>query len=200
MNCNRARNCELLLSSGELGRVGRIRLLRHMTACPACREWAADARRISELARQSDSGALHGAGFAARAHQLAGIEVPSPPSRLHARGRVGLAAAAALLLVAGAAALFRLSHREPPTSPAGVARLTENERLLEIAAILSLTRTETEMATEGEWGVEDLAEALLDIEGLAAELPEESSTPPDEHPPITLRPSSTPWLRARTCG
>ena len=111
MNCERHRQAIQELVDGSLGAIRRAELEQHLSECEACRTFAADMRRIRDLAGSLDRLAppdglwLQVAG---RLRQEGRVQAAPPVVRpaSHSRRYSMLAIAASLLLAVGASLIY----------------------------------------------------------------------------------------------
>lgn len=164
MNCDRTRCLVFLLESGELTGRRRRQVEKHLEMCPECASFCSEAGNILSAAGRS----------------LDSVDGPSPfvMTRIRAHAReavlhrpviftrpvVQLAAAALLMILAAGWWSLLPSERADP----------EASRIGDIHTIISIVSDEEYVASEQKQAsrevmLQDLAEQLLQMEGLAEE-------------------------------
>lgn len=100
MNCGKARKFVLLRGSGELSRRKRGALLSHVEFCRSCSEYAGQIELMESCVSREPGWDEPGSDVMARVHSRARSEVRSRTADLWNLKAVGLAACAALLVIA----------------------------------------------------------------------------------------------------
>jgi anti-sigma factor RsiW len=196
MNCERVQRRILLAQAGELPARHEPDLARHLAGCPACREYAAAAERLTAGVRRAlpagtpSPAVLAAIRSAAGRSEAAGVA----PAIAWRRPAVQVLAWAAALAVA---VLGWLSY---PSGRRAVEPGVHLSSLVEIVAEDHAAAAEPAPAgTDG--ALRALAARLLQMEGLAEEEAAETQTAtPDAEPqPTTLRSRSRPASDAERC-
>ena len=202
MNCGTIERL-LLEQAAELTPRARRRVHEHVAECRHCQAYRDDLDRLRFAAA-----ALLPATEPAPAvmRRIMNAAAARPAGRALWQPAVGwraLAAAAALVLLAGLAALVATRPAPPPTQTAGYRHLAEPAGILAALMDREAETTEPVQTTLGQADIHSLARQLLLLEGLTVEIPGEdgeAEITDVERQPTTLQWRSNPEVPSAECA
>jgi anti-sigma factor RsiW len=188
MKCDGSHKKMLLAQSGELPRLGRWQLDRHLSACPLCRRYAEEIGWIAQTARRHliaadpEPETVEAVLRAGRKESSRSFEHRFRPSReplLHTVRYAILYASLAVLLVTGLVLITRPARRMDVASLPGRERTEQaagwddgiDEQIAELGESIATVSTESwgdSISTSTENGdVDSIARELLELEGIS---------------------------------